>query len=138
MKKGTKFIKNDAIYIGILAFMLLCFLTPYYGWGLPQAYENDFHYSRIISLVETLRLGILPPKIRPMLMQGFGYAVGIFYPDTHVYIPAGLIFLGVEPMLALKMLVAIVAVIGTVVTYKSFEGVTKSSSVALVATKLYA
>ena len=93
--------------IGILAFMLLCFLTPYFGEELPKAYENDFHYTRVISLVETLKLGILPPKIRPMLMQGFGYAVGIFYPDTFVYIPAGLILLGVEPMLALKILVAL-------------------------------
>lgn len=137
MDKIKKLLKEDGLYLGILLVMLICFLAPYYAGGLPKADENDFHYSRLVSLAESLKLGIFPPKLRPMLMKGFGYGVGFFYPDFFFYGAIFLILLGVEPMLAIKIFVSCVAVIGAVVTYKSLEGLTKSKKIAVVSTILY-
>ncbi len=135
--KFVKFLKEDGLYLIILAFMLVCFLAPYFGHALPKAEENDFHYARIASLVESLKLGEFPPKLRPMLMQGFGYGVGFFYPDFFFYFAVLLIYMGVETMLAIKIFISLVAVIGAFVTYKSFEGFVKSKKIAALATILY-
>ncbi len=135
--KITKLLKEDGLYLGILAFMLICFVIPYFADGLPRAAENDFHYSRLVSLAESLKLGIFPPKLRPMLMKGFGYGVGFFYPDFFFYGAVLLILLGVEPMLAIKIFVILVAIIGAFVTYKSVEGLVKSKKIAVVTTILY-
>ncbi len=137
MEKIKKILKEDGLYLGILLFMLLCFIIPYFAEGLPKADENDFHYSRLVSLAESLKLGIFPPKLRPMLMKGFGYGVGFFYPDFFFYFAVALILLGVEPMLAIKIFVILVAVIGSFATYKSFEGLVRSKKIAVVTTVLY-
>ena len=135
--KITKLLKEDGLYLGILAFMLICFVIPYFADGLPRAAENDFHYSRLLSLAESLKLGIFPPKLRPMLMKGFGYGVGFFYPDFFFYFVALLILLGVEPMLSIKIFVILVAIIGSFITYKSFEVFTDSKKISIITTILY-
>ncbi len=135
--KFVKYLKENGLYLGILAFMLICFLIPYFATGLPRAEENDFHYARLISMVETLKLGIFPPKIRPMLMMGFGYGVGFFYPDFFLYIAVALVMLGVEPMMAFKIFASLVAIVGAIVCYMVFDGFIKSKKIAVVTTILY-
>ncbi len=88
-----KFIRENALNLVVLLFMLICFFIPYLGQGFPMAPENDFHYARITSMVESLKQGIFPPKLRPMLMQQFGYGVGFFYPDFFFYFPGVLMLL---------------------------------------------
>ena len=135
--KFTKYLKENGVYLGILAFMLICFLAPYYAGGMPRAEENDFHYARLVSMVETLKLGIFPPKIRPMLMMGFGYGVGFFYSDFFMYVAVALVMLGVEPMLAFKIFASLFAIIGAIICYVVFEGFLKNRNIAVVSTILY-
>ena len=136
-EKIQNFFKEEGLYLGILLFLTLCFMVPYYAEGFPNAPENDFHYARITSMVESLKMGMFPPKLRPMLMLEFGYGVGFFYPDFFFYFPAALILIGMDPTLAIKILIAIVTVIGVIMTYKSLSWFIKDKIIALVSTILY-
>ena len=136
-EKIQKYFKEEGLYLGILAFMLICFFLPYCGEGFPSAPENDFHYARITSLVESLKLGLFPPKLRPMLMLQFGYGVGFFYPDFFFYFPVALIFLGMDPTLAIKIFIVLVAIAGAYITYRSLTWFVGSRNISLVMTILY-
>lgn len=136
-EKIQKIFKEEGVYLGMLLLMVLFFLVPYYAAGFPEAPENDFHYARITSMVESLKMGMFPPKLRPMLMLEFGYGVGFFYPDFFFYFPAALVLLGMDPTLAIKIFIVVVTIIGVLMTYKSLSWFTGDKAIALVSTILY-
>ncbi|MBO4458931.1 MAG: hypothetical protein J5802_14590 [Butyrivibrio sp.] len=84
--------RNKENFLSILCIlvMVLVFGIPYYQKGFVQGGDGSFHMARIASLVASIKTGVFPPKIRPILMKSYGYAVGIFYPDFFLYFPAAI------------------------------------------------
>ena len=135
--KFLKFLKEEGIYAALLILCIVAFSIPYFGAGLPQASENDFHSSRIMSLAESLKLGVFPPKLRSVLMKGYGYGVGFFYPDFFSYLPAAMILAGVDVAFAMKFHVVIFTILGVAFTYRSLCKLTGSRNIAVLMTILY-
>ncbi|OJG88150.1 hypothetical protein RV15_GL001809 [Enterococcus silesiacus] len=50
--------------------------------------DYHFHQNRIEGLAESLRHGILLPKVSYFFIGGYGYASSLFYPDFYLYFPA--------------------------------------------------
>ena len=137
MEKFKKFLKEEGIYYLIMALTLIAIFASYFAKGIPYGAENEFHYGRIYSLAETLKLGIFPAKLRPMLMKGFGYGVGFFYPDFFSYFPAVLILLGVETVAAMKAMIVISGIIGAINIYKTVDRLVNDKRIAIVFDVLY-
>lgn len=135
--KFYKFLKEEGIYMALLILCIVIFSIPYYAPGLPSASENDFHSSRIMSLAESLKLGFFPPKLRTMLMKGFGYGVGFFYPDFFSYLPAIMVNMGVDVAFAMKFHIMIFTVLGVFFCYRSLGKLTGSKNIAVFMTILY-
>ncbi len=135
--KFYRFLKEEGIYMALLILCIVIFSIPYYAPGLPSASENDFHSSRIMSLAESLKLGFFPPKLRAMLMKGFGYGVGFFYPDFFSYLPAIMVNMGVDVAFAMKFHVMIFTVLGVFFCYRSLGKLTGSRNIAVFMTILY-
>ena len=137
MGRIKKFFREEGVYLGIIILMLIAFFIPYAGKYLPMASENHFHYARILSLAETLKIGVFPAKIRPMLMKGFGYGVGFFYPDFFSYFPAVLVILGMNVTGAMIVQVILAGVIGALMTYRAIDKLVEDKKIATVITILY-
>lgn len=58
--------------------------------------DKDFHIARIVTLSELLKQHIIYSPINPFMINGYGYASSLFYPDFLIYIPAIIHTIGVS------------------------------------------
>ena len=76
---------------------------PYLNFNPIFADDISYHTNRIISTYEELKAGHFPVLIHPKLLDGFGYAGPLFYPELFIYIPAILMFLGFNFLTSYKI-----------------------------------
>lgn len=125
-----------SILLGLTAiFLISCYpLTTDY---LMAGHDLPFHLMRIEGLYHGLAQGIFPVKIHPVWARDYGYAVGIFYGDLFLYIPALLRLLGFSVQTALKLFVAFIN-LGTVLSaYFCFRKLFSSKKAGLTGSALY-
>ena len=53
-----------------------------------------FHIARIAEIAEGIKAGNWLIKIQPDMINGYGYATPLFYPQLFLYIPALLYVIG--------------------------------------------
>ncbi len=131
-KKFPRILREEWIFILLILFATILFWMPEYAPGFTNGAEIGFHYTRIMTLVDSLKEGIFPAKVRPSHMKGFGYGIGFFYPDLMIYPPAVLILLGAEYDITVKAYLILVTFILGLVTYRCFKEITGSKWIALV------
>ena len=129
--------REDIVIYALILLGVILFWIPFFGKGLPDGYELGFHYTRVATLADSLKLGIFPAKLRPMHMKMYGYGVGFFYPDFFIYPAAFLIVLGMDIELAIKLTFFAIIVIGAFVTYNCFFAATGNKYIALIGELLF-
>lgn len=87
-----KWIKKDSHFLIFLSFFILSVLSLYIVYlqngHIMIGDDYHFHQNRIEGLAESLRHGILLPKVSYFFIGGYGYASSLFYPDFYLYFPA--------------------------------------------------
>ncbi|WP_034445849.1 hypothetical protein [Butyrivibrio sp. AE2032] len=126
-----KYLKENWIYYALVLASVICFFYPFFIKGFVEGSEFGFHYTRIHTLVDSLKLGIFPAKLRPMHMKLYGYGVGFFYPDFFIYPPAVLVALGLDYEIVLKTYLFIVILIGTLAAFHCFSHLAGNKVVGL-------
>ncbi len=71
--------------------------------GIPQGHDLYYHLARLNSLAEGLKSGAWFVPISANLLDGYGYASGLFYPDIFLYPAAWLIAGGLSLVTAYKI-----------------------------------
>ena len=138
MKKIGKIIKENYIYLAIICITTIVFIRPYYMQGFVEGSDGMFHMARIASIVESMKCGIFPPKLRPILMKTYGYGVGFFYPDLFLYIPAAIMSLfHLEVTTAYKIYFAVFLFILSVIDWKCFSKISGSKKIGIFGIILY-
>lgn len=86
-------------------------------------YADDlfFHLLRIEGLQKGMYSGTFPVKIYPVMVQDYGYAVGVFYGDLALYFPAFLRLLGFSVQSAYKFFVGALNLGTVMISYFSFR-----------------
>lgn len=101
--RETRFVLRGILLVllggGGIAFMLFREMKT----GMSMGSDLPFHLARMDSLAISLKSGIFPAKLRPVLCNTYGYGVGFFYSDALLYFPAGLICAGVGLLTAVKV-----------------------------------
>lgn len=85
---------NWAAALCLLAVSLLA-CGPFLGGGLWHGSDLGYHLRRIENIAMGLAAGQFPVRIQSDWINGFGYAVGVFYGDALLYLPALLRLAGV-------------------------------------------
>lgn len=109
--------KNRIEILGIAMLVLLisgvC-MIPCFKTGLPYGDDQQVHMLRVESILKALKSGQgYPVYIYQTMLEGYGYGMGIFYPDLFL-LPAVLFrLLGASPEIAMKIYICTDDMYGT-------------------------
>lgn len=121
----------------IMVLIVLASSVPLFTGYEIAAADTGYHLLRIEGIKEGLLTGQFPVRLQPNWLQGYGYATGIFYCDTYLYIPALLRILGFPVGIAYLTYKFLVNIITVILTYFSFSKMFANKWSAVLGTMLY-
>lgn len=116
---------------------------PLYRSGLTNGVDLVFHLSRLDGIYQSLKFGggggtQFPVRIQSGWLDGYGYAVSVFYGDIFMYVPAMLRAVGFTLEEAYKAYLGIVNIATVFVSFYAFKKITRDDIPAMVGSVLYA
>ena len=106
----------------MLAICLSCF--GLLNETIPGGHDLIFHLSRIEAISKGLQFGEFPVRIYPDYFYGYGYANGIMYPDLFLYPAALLCLVGVDVILAYKIMILVYTALTAIFIYRALIKIT--------------
>ncbi len=101
------------------------------------ASDSLFHLGRIEGITECLRAGDWTARMHSTQLFGFGYPVGIFYPQLWLYIPAILCLAGISLGLSWNLWLIGVNFFTAFAAWYSFSHLLRSSRTGAYAAAIY-
>ena len=122
----------------ILIFTAFFMGLPLYQNGLHSGLDLSFHLQRLEGVYKGLLSGQFPVRIQPEWLDGYGYAVSVFYGDIFMYFPAFLRIIGFTLQDAYKWYVEAVNIATVFISFYAFRKIAKDDMSAMVGSVLYA
>lgn len=119
----------------ILLSALIC--LPIFTMNLFLRNEATLHMARIIAIDEVLKDGVFPPIIDYKFMNGFGYALNLFYGPLTTYIPIIIYNIVGTAGLSFKVFSSLTVILSAFSMYKCTYSITKRKSIATISALLY-
>lgn len=132
--------KNVIDKIKVLIILILVSLmisVPYLNFDDIGTHDISYHVNRIIEISNELKEGNFPVLIHSNLLNGFGYANSLFYPELFLYIPALLIITGMDFLISYKIFTIIITFFTLLFTFYSANRMFQNKKVAWITTILY-
>ncbi len=127
--------------INLILVMAVMFSSlPLFFHGIEGHFGQDlgFHINRIEGLYLEMKNGVLPVRMQPFWMEGYGYPVSIYYCDLFLYFPAFLRLLGVPVVAAYKVFLLVINIATVMVAFYSFSGITGDGLLGALGAFVYA
>lgn len=112
--------------------------------SLPMMYryiyvghDLTFHVARIAQIADGIKAGNWLVKIQPDMINGYGYATPLFYPQLFLYIPALLTVLGFPLQTSYQIFVVIINFATCAVSYYAIKKVSDNRNAAVLGSFLY-
>ena len=121
-----------------LSFVILFMISlPLFMTGINNNSDDlEFHLNRIEGIYQGLKSGMFPVKIHPFWNNGAGYATGVMYGDTLLYIPA-VLRMGFDIDTAYKAYVLLINALTVAAAMYSFYHIFRERKAAVLCTFLY-
>lgn len=124
------------LYAGLTALIIFQSMPLYTGF-LFSGHDLPFHLCRIQGIADGLSSGQFPVKIYPSLLQGQGYANGVFYGDLFLYIPAVLRLFGFTLQTSYQIYVLLVNIVTVLISYRCFSHIFGNRMCGFLGSALY-
>lgn len=119
--------------IGIIIFSSLpCFYRLIY-----IGHDLDFHMARVAEIASGIIAGNWLVKIEPNMINGYGYATPLFYPQLFLYIPAILYVIGFPLLRAYQIFTIVINAATCLIAYFCFDKIVKNKKIAVFGALLY-
>lgn len=136
LEKVKKYFTENKLFIVISVALIFAISMPLIQERLLCADDYQYHFARIQSITDSLKIGIFPVKIHYSMANGFGYGSGLFYPNFFLYFPAIINLFINNLTLSYKIFIVTILSILYAFNYHSFKSVTKQHKTALLITAL--
>lgn len=134
---SSSFYQNNIKIVFSLFCVVLLSSLPLFIEFVIKGHDLNFHLMRIEGLKDGLLSGAFPVKIQPTWCNNNGYAVGIFYGDLFLYIPAMFRILGVPSNTAYKLYLFLINILTVIISYISFKKLSKDKLIGVLGCALY-
>ena len=137
MKSRGKRISSIGLVFLILIISAVCML-PCLRSGLPYGDDQSVHMLRVECILKALKSGQgYPVYIYQNMLEGYGYGMGIFYPDLFL-LPAVLFrALGASPEIAMKLYIYVLLVCTCITSYHAGKMIGGRRLIGVVTMILY-
>jgi hypothetical protein len=110
-----QFIKNN---FGLFIILILSFwaIQPFFAPGFFSMHD-DTQVARVFEMGKVLRSGVFPVRTVPDLGYGYGYPIFNFYAPLAYYVGAGFMFLGLDALIATKLMMVLGIVLAGIFMY---------------------
>lgn len=137
MKSREKRISSIGLVFLILIISAVCML-PCLRSGLPYGDDQPVHMLRVECILKALKSGQgYPVHIYQDMLEGYGYGMGIFYPDLFL-LPAVLFrALGAPPEIAMKLYIYVLLVCTCITSYHAGKAIGGRRLIGVVTMILY-
>ena len=123
--------------LGIILILTFLISIPYLNFEPITTHDISYHTNRIIAISEELKAGHFPVLMHSNLLEGFGYANPLFYPELFLYIPAILTVFGLNFLTSYKLFTMLITFFTLVFTYYSANRIFKNKNISWTITILY-
>ncbi len=125
--------------IGLILIAIVLFISyPLYNDYLMYSHDLEFNLMRINGLKSAIASFHIPARVYPLVNNGYGYAVPMFYPELFIYIPAILRVLNTSIEFSYKILLFFINMAAVFSMYISVKKISKSTSAGIIASIIYA
>lgn len=125
----------------VLALTAFFVSLPLFRSGLNEGVDLVFHLSRLEGIYRSWNRGggfQFPVRIQPGWLDGYGYAVSVFYGDIFMYFPAFLRVIGFSLEEAYKVYLGIINIATVFISFYAFRKITRDDVAAMTGSVLYA
>ncbi len=124
----------------VLALTAFFVSLPLFRSGLNEGVDLVFHLSRLEGIYRSWNRGgfQFPVRIQPGWLDGYGYAVSVFYGDIFMYFPAFLRVIGFSLEEAYKAYLGIINIATVFISFYAFRKITRDDVAAMTGSVLYA
>ena len=125
----------------VLALTAFFVSLPLFRSGLNEGVDLVFHLSRLEGIYRSWNRGGVfqfPVRIQPGWLDGYGYAVSVFYGDIFMYFPAFLRVIGFSLEEAYKVYLGIINIATVFISFYAFRKITRDDVAAMTGSVLYA
>ena len=137
MIKISDKVKNMIRFISIMFILTVFTCLPYLEEGTIFAHDLTYHLSRILETANEIGYGTFPVLIHAGLMDFFGYANPIFYPELFLYPAVVLVKLGFGLLFSYRMLIILITFATFLVSYFSANVISKNSKISYLVSMFY-
>lgn len=118
-------------------FLVLANLEFLVRKDLIYGHDIYFHLARIKGISDSIKTGTIPALIYPGYLSGYGYPNGVFYADIFLYLPALLVYLGLNINIAYKIMMILIniGIFGSM--YLAMKKITKSKYTSVIVGLMY-
>ncbi|MGL6294343.1 hypothetical protein [Eubacterium aggregans] len=99
--------------------VLISLFPLFFHSGIPFGHDASFHLSRIQALSNAFSQCVFYPGVYAEYFKGYGYGVGLFYPDFFLSIPAAFTLWGCSGATALKLYFVMVNIATGIIMFYS-------------------
>lgn len=127
--------KNTVIGICIIIFCSSILVFSRYIYDCKH--DLAFHLNRIVAIAQGIREGDWRIYIQPHMMNGYGYATPIFYPQLFLYIPALLYSMYVPLYASYFIYIFVMNTATCFIAWYSFGRIAKNRRITFIACLIY-
>lgn len=133
--------ERKAVFL-VLSFTAFFTSLPLFQSGLNSGVDLVFHLSRFEGIYRGLKFGggggtQFPVRVQPGWLDGYGYAVSVFYGDILMYVPALLRAVGFTLEECFKVYLGGINIATVCLSFYAFHKMTRKDIPAMIGSILY-